>query len=114
MEFNSEQYVPLFKALSDHTRLKIVKMLSSGEKCACQLLDNFKITQPTLSYHMKILCDSGLVCGRPVGQWMYYRNNQEILANIAELLSEISSPGESFPVCSGPDCLGGAKEEGRM
>ena len=114
MEFNSERYVPLFKALSDHTRLKIVRMLSAGEMCACQLLDNFQITQPTLSYHMKILCDSGLVSGRPEGQWMYYRYNKELLASIAELLSEISSPEESFLVCSGPDCLGGAKEEGRM
>ena len=49
------------KALSDSNRLKIVEMLSDGEKCGCKLLEAFEITQPTLSHHMKILCDCGLV-----------------------------------------------------
>jgi ArsR family transcriptional regulator, arsenate/arsenite/antimonite-responsive transcriptional repressor len=89
MDYSYIQYVSLFKALSDQTRLKIVELLSGGEKCACQLLDNFNITQPTLSYHMKILCDSGLVRGRPEGQWMYYSNNDEVLENISTYFSEI-------------------------
>ena len=46
----------LCKALSDTNRLQIVQMLSDGEKCACKLLEQFEITQPTLSYHMKTLC----------------------------------------------------------
>ena len=54
------KYVPLFKAMSDETRLKIIDMLSCGEMCACDILEEFNITQPTLSYHMKILTDSGL------------------------------------------------------
>ena len=49
------------KALGDANRLKIVKMLSDGEKCGCKLLESFEITQPTLSHHMKILCECGLV-----------------------------------------------------
>lgn len=49
------------KALSDPTRLKIVEMLGGGKLCACKILDNFSMTQPTLSYHMKILADCGLV-----------------------------------------------------
>ena len=49
------------KALGDANRLKIVKMLSDGEKCGCKLLEAFEITQPTLSHHMKILCECGLV-----------------------------------------------------
>ncbi|MBC2723344.1 MAG: winged helix-turn-helix transcriptional regulator, partial [Desulfosporosinus sp.] len=61
MKYNYADYVSLFKAIADQTRLNIVELLSSGEMCACQLLDNFEITQPTLSYHMKILCDSGIV-----------------------------------------------------
>ena len=49
------------KALGDANRLEIVKMLSDGEKCGCKLLERFEITQPTLSHHMKILAECGLV-----------------------------------------------------
>lgn len=89
MTFSYVEYVSLFKALADQTRLKIVDLLSDGEMCACQLLDNFNITQPTLSYHMKILCDSGLVKGRSEGQWMYYCNNDDVLDNISKYLSRV-------------------------
>ena len=47
-------------------------MLQSGEKCACKLLEEINITQPTLSHHMKILCDSGIVVGRKEGKWTHY------------------------------------------
>lgn len=80
------EYVQLFKALADETRLKIIELLSNGEMCACKLLENFNITQPTLSYHMKLLCDSGLVKGRREGAWMYYRNNSTEIENISEFL----------------------------
>ena len=66
------EYVLIFKALADETRLKIVEMVAGGELCACKILEQFAITQPTLSYHMKILCDCGLVEGRRDGAWMRY------------------------------------------
>lgn len=62
----------LCKALSDSNRLKIVEMLSDGEKCGCKLLEAFDITQPTLSHHMRILEESGLVEARKEGKWTYY------------------------------------------
>jgi len=62
----------LFKALSDPTRLQILDMLCKGELCACKILEKFKITQPTLSHHMKILCDCGIVKKRKEGKWMFY------------------------------------------
>ena len=62
----------IFKAFCDENRVKILQMLKSGEKCACKLLEDMNITQPTLSHHMKILCDSGIVEGRKDGKWMYY------------------------------------------
>jgi len=58
----------LFKALSDPNRLMIVDMLSCGELCACRILERFRITQPTLSHHMKTLCDCGLVLWRKEGR----------------------------------------------
>lgn len=60
------------KALGDSNRLEIVQMLSNGEKCGCKLLEKFEITQPTLSHHMKILCECGLVEARKEGKWSYY------------------------------------------
>ena len=54
-----QEMVVICKALSDENRLRILQMLRSGEKCACKLLEELNISQPTLSHHMKILCDSG-------------------------------------------------------
>jgi len=88
---NYRVYAKLFKALADETRLKIVDLLSGGEMCGCQLLDHFNITQPTLSYHMRILCDSGMVKGRRDGAWMYYSNISEVIENLTYTLSAIKS-----------------------
>ena len=62
----------VFKAFCDENRLHILEMLRSGEKCACMLLDELQISQSTLSHHMKILCDSGIVQGRKEGKWVHY------------------------------------------
>ena len=67
----------IFKALCDENRIRIIKLLQSGEKCACKLLEEINVTQPTLSHHMKILCDSGIVIGRKDGKWMYYSISQQ-------------------------------------
>ena len=72
MELSDKKTAEMFKALCDENRIKIVKLLQSGEKCACVLLDDLHITQPTLSHHMKILCDSGIIVGRKDGKWMHY------------------------------------------
>lgn len=87
MKYNFKEYAKVFKALSDETRLKIIKMLSETEElCACKILESFNITQPTLSYHMKILVDSGLVLSNKVGFWMHYKVNLEKLNEITEFL----------------------------
>ena len=62
----------IFKAFDDEKRLHILSMLQDGEKCACVLLEHMQISQPTLSHHMKILCDSGIVNARKEGKWIYY------------------------------------------
>ena len=86
-----QEYVTIFKALSDETRLKIVDMLSDTELCACELLESFHITQPTLSYHMKILCNSGLVDGRRDGAWMRYSLNNEKLGAMRQLFNNLGT-----------------------
>ena len=67
----------LFKAFCDENRIRILELLGDGEKCACKLLEEMSISQPTLSHHMKILCDSGIVVGRREGKWMHYRISSE-------------------------------------
>ncbi|MDD4658383.1 MAG: metalloregulator ArsR/SmtB family transcription factor [Eubacteriales bacterium] len=85
------EYVRYMKALADETRLKIYMMLAQGELCACKILEEFNFTQPTLSYHMKVLCDSGLVQGRRDGVWMKYSLTLEKLEEIQALFVEIGT-----------------------
>lgn len=78
----------IFKALGDENRLRILTMLQKEERCACMLLDEMQITQPTLSHHMKILCDADLVIGRKEGKWMHYRLNAAQFQNLAMFLKQ--------------------------
>ena len=66
-----------FKALADENRLAILMSLQQKEKCACYLLEELNISQSTLSHHMKLLCDSGLVDYRKEGKWMHYSLSEE-------------------------------------
>ena len=93
------EYAQFFKALSDPNRLMIVDMLSCGELCACVILEKFQITQPTLSHHMKTLCDCGLVSGRKDGKWTYYSLNYTIIKTLRAFLDEITSAKESRICC---------------
>lgn len=80
----------VFKALCDENRIRILKLLQSGERCACVLLDDLRITQPTLSHHMKILCDSGIVTGRKEGKWIYYSISSEGASSAIRRLEELT------------------------
>lgn len=64
--------VQLFKAFCDENRWRILEILQEGERCACVLLNELEISQSTLSHHMRILCDSGVVVGRKEGKWIHY------------------------------------------
>ncbi len=79
------------KALGDPNRLEIVRMLSDGEKCGCHLLERFEITQPTLSHHMKILVECGLVKDRKDGKWHHYSLNSVTLSGFREYIDNLNS-----------------------
>ena len=81
----------VFKAFCDENRLIILEMLQSGEKCACVLLEKLSITQPTLSHHMKILCESGIIAPRKEGKWTYYSISGDGSENAARLLKELTA-----------------------
>ena len=91
MEMNEKKTAELFKALCDENRIKILKLLQSGEKCACRLNEEISVTQPTMSHHMKVLCDSGIVVGRKEGKWMHYSISPEGAQNALQLLAELTS-----------------------
>jgi len=88
-----KQYASLLKALGDETRVKIFSMLAKGELCACNILEEFNITQPTLSYHMKILSESGLIDSRREGVWAKYSINENSLGLLKNFFDDI---GESI------------------
>lgn len=85
------------KALGDANRLRIVKMLSDGEKCGCELLEAFSITQPTLSHHMRILCDCGLVKARKEGKWTHYALDCTTLSLFRDFIANLDC-------CKDGDC----------
>lgn len=84
-----ENEATVFKALCDPNRLLILETLQSGEKCACKILEDLKIGQPTLSHHMKILCDSGFVNSRREGKWMHYSINKQGFETAKKILCEL-------------------------
>ena len=77
MNIDEKKTATVFKAFCDENRIRILDMLSTGEKCACRLLEEIDVTQPTLSHHMKILCDSGIVVGRKEGKRTHYSISQK-------------------------------------
>lgn len=89
MDINRTDHFKKFKALADETRLQIVEMLVDGERCACKIQEKFDFTQPTLSYHMKILTDCGLVNGRREGAWMRYTLNKTEFEAVCKYVKNI-------------------------
>lgn len=87
-----EKDARVFKAFCDEKRLAILELLRSGEKCACVLIDQMDIGQSSLSYHMKILCESGIVESRQEGKWTHYRLSQSGSRHAEELLKKLTTP----------------------
>ncbi len=81
-----KEFSAIFKALSDETRLHIIDMLSCAEMSACDILSNFTLSQSTLSYHMKILIEAGIVCARREGLWTKYSICDETFQRIMDFL----------------------------
>jgi len=83
----AERLASGFKALADPTRVTIANRLAgAGEVCVCELVDEFELTQPTISHHLRILRDAGLVESRRRGTWAYYRLVPEAVEGLARSL----------------------------
>ena len=76
----------ILKSLGEETRIRIFEMLRDGKLCACKILEKLNITQPTLSHHMKILCESGIVFSEKDWKWTYYSSDDEKLQEVLDYL----------------------------
>ena len=89
----AERIVPLVKALADPVRLRLLSLVAShadGEACVCDLNDAFDLSQPTISHHLKLLHDAGLLDRDKRGVWVYYRVDREALGALTTLLGGVA------------------------
>ena len=93
----------MLRAMSDPKRLRIVDMLSCGELCACKILEEFQITQPTLSHDMKVLTEAGIVKQRREGKNIYYSLNEKTLSSLHTTLGTIFKDKPDC-ICKGNGC----------
>jgi len=95
-----EEQAKVFRAFGDEKRLRILELLRGGEKCACVLIEQMDMPQSTLSYHMKLLCESGIVDYRQDGKWTHYRISSAGSARAAAMLKELTTQNENCGACS--------------
>jgi ArsR family transcriptional regulator len=92
----AERLAPSFKALGDPVRLRLLSLIAShagGEACVCDLTDAFDVSAPTISHHLKVLREIGLVSSERRGTWVYYRAEQSALDLLSTLLSVPQAAG---------------------
>lgn len=86
----AERLAPLLKALADPVRLRLISMVQAspqGEACVCDLHDAFDLSQPTISHHLKVLHEAGLLDREKRGVWVYYRTRESAMSALAALLA---------------------------
>lgn len=88
---NYDMTAKVFKAFCDPSRLMILELLQTGEKCACALHEELNIPQSTLAHHMKVLCESGIVTGRKEGKWTHYSISKEKSKQALEVLGTLTN-----------------------
>ncbi len=94
----------MFKALGDPVRLRLLSLVAShtgGEACVCDISGSFDLSQPTISHHLKVLREAGLVDCERRGSWVYYRVNPSVLRRLSAVLVT-----DGVPSIPGSDCAG--------
>ena len=91
---DTSECIGILKALSDETRMKIFGILREGKLCGCKILESLNITQPTLSHHMKVLCECGIVIAEKEWKWSYYSINCEKLNELIDYLDNTKCRNE--------------------
>jgi ArsR family transcriptional regulator len=89
---DAERVAPLLRAVADPVRLRLLSLIAShedGEACVCNLHDAFELSQPTISHHLKVLHDAGLLDRDKRGVWVYYRVRRSALAEVSALFGPV-------------------------
>jgi len=101
-----EELIVKLKALCDESRLSIIGLLADRELCACDFVENLDLTQPTISHHLKVLVESGLVICDRRGKWCFYKNNDKEIKSFMEDLERLAGTRkENIKLCN-TDCNG--------
>ena len=103
-DVSAAQVARLCHALSDETRVEIVRLLGAGERCVCELTDELDAAQSRLSFHLRTLKDAGVVTDRREGRWVYYTLDRDAIDAIASLVGALKSrtgPGGATGSCCG-------------
>jgi ArsR family transcriptional regulator len=98
VETKASRAVELFHALSDETRLAIVRKLHNGEQCVCHLTDMLDAEQSRLSFHLRVLKDAGLVHDRREGRWIHYHLNREAFSELESLIGDLTPSNRKLTV----------------
>ena len=88
-KINSEQFVGIMESLSDPIRVNILELMINGEICVCDIVKATGMSQSKISYHIKILKDSGLISDRQEGRWVYYKLDLEVLSDIQNWMGNL-------------------------
>lgn len=96
---NYEEISIILKAMADPNRIKIINLLSCGSLCACEVLEYFDFTQPTLSHHMKSLEKAGIVSVVKRSQWHHYELRKEFVKEYMEIMIELFSDKTDTCIC---------------
>lgn len=94
----------VLKAISDPNRMKIIDILSCGSQCACDILEHFEFTQPSLSHHMKVLEKAGIVSVSKQGQWHHYELKETFISSFMDTMMALLSPNEDNCICTTKNC----------
>ena len=98
-KINSEQFVGIMESLSDPIRINILELMMNGEICVCDIVKVTGLSQSKISYHIKILKDSGLIRDRQEGRWVYYKLDLEVLSDIQNWMSNLIQSSKNKRNC---------------
>ena len=98
-KINSEQFVGIMESLSDPIRINILELMMDGEICVCDIVNVTGLSQSKISYHIKILKDSGLISDRQEGRWVYYKLDLEILSDIQNWMGKLIDSSKNKRNC---------------
>jgi ArsR family transcriptional regulator, arsenate/arsenite/antimonite-responsive transcriptional repressor len=92
---DADELAALFKAVADPMRLRLLSLIAchdGGESCVCDLLDEFDVTAPSVSYHLRLLREAGLITAERRGTWVYYRVNPDVMERMSAVLAPSALP----------------------